>query len=132
MEKKPLTPFYAAEVERLSKLPVDEIISHWSSRDTGLPGSPLFAYTTPSGRCDSAPGGGYCGCLTQVRNSYKAWTPELTSQIRSDARLPVLQAFITVESLQAFAEWQQRLDEEIRPVPLEQLYANVKEFNHEQ
>ena len=43
-------------------------------------------------------------------------TPELTKAIRKDPRIPKLPKNITVADLPVFAEWQRRLDKEIRGV----------------
>lgn len=75
----------------------------------------LFAFCTPSGTVAKPPGGGACGCLTMVKaGGWVAWTPELTAAVRADGRLPKSFLGIEPEQLPAFAEWQRRLDTEIR------------------
>jgi hypothetical protein len=58
------------------------------------------------------PDGKWCGCLVQIRkgDGDVAWWPEVTNEIRRDTRLPTKPEGITVESLDAFAEWQRRID----------------------
>ncbi len=73
----------------------------------------LFQFTGPNGSC---------GCLTQIRNErMRGPTPELTEEIRADDRIPVsVNALADLRddelraALQPFAEWQRRLDREIR------------------
>lgn len=84
----------------------------------------LFQICSPSGLGSSTPQGKICGCLTQVRrteNTLDAWTPELTEAIRADERIPGRIEEISKlrddelrAALQPFAEWQRRLDREIR------------------
>ena len=78
----------------------------------------LFQFATPSGGED-----GDCGCLTQIRRggSRTAWTQELTEAIAADSRIPskaidlkYLRGDKLRAALQPFAEWQRRLDREIR------------------
>jgi hypothetical protein len=73
----------------------------------------LFAFATPTGRDDDTNPGVY-GCLTMIRREEAiAWTAELTDAIRADDRLPIdLAGALPV--LEVFAEWQRRLDQEIR------------------
>lgn len=80
-------------------------------------GGILFQFATPSGEQSIAPWQPVqCGCLTQVRSQdrFVAWTPELTKTIQNDLRIPVDETGITEENLEVFAEWQRRLDREIR------------------
>lgn len=57
------------------------------------------------------------GCLTQIRGDGGRrgveGRPDLTDQIVADERIPVSAEYITVDSLQVFAEWQRRLDAEL-------------------
>lgn len=60
-----------------------------------------------------------CGCLTTIRQNgghfpRLAWTDELTQEILQDTRIPDDCTLITVSDLPVFAEWQRRLDKEIR------------------
>lgn len=65
-----------------------------------------------------------CGCLTMIRSNpkrYVAATPALTLEISLDSRLPReieelrdLRGDNLRAALQPFAEWQRRLDKEIR------------------
>lgn len=65
-----------------------------------------------------------CGCLTMIRenvqfnvlNADGSVNEELTEAIRADTRLPetVWRETPTREQLEAMAEWQRRLDREIR------------------
>lgn len=78
----------------------------------------LFQYATPDGehrfRQDVFRG---CGCLTMIRasaNSCVAWTNALTNEISADIRLPRSPSRIEPHHLPIFAEWQRRLDAEIR------------------
>lgn len=77
--------------------------------------SPLFQYATPSDT-RLRPDGRGCGCLTMIRKfpDCCAWTEELTEEIRSDERIPFSACTVTPEDLPVFAEWQRRLDKEIR------------------
>lgn len=86
----------------------------------------LFQLCTPGGLSSPNPQGKVCGCLTQVRrseNTLDAWTPELTAAIRADERIPGSIEGISKlrddelrAALQPFAEWQRKLDREIRGV----------------
>lgn len=79
----------------------------------------LFQIVSPSGLAWKA-----CGCLTQIRrpeNTLDACTPELTAAIRADERIPFdvcgmkkLRGDDLRAALLPFAEWQRRLDREIR------------------
>jgi len=103
-----------AKINRKVKAGADfnKVVSdHW------IGASPLFLFVTPTGhtydseRSDKLP----CGCLTMIRRGHKyAWTDELTKEIRSDERIPDADFDITPEHLPVFAEWQRRLDKEIR------------------
>lgn len=87
----------------------------------------LFLCATPTGHYAFRGDLNDCGCLTQIRGSlleiYHAWTPELTAAIRADERIPVcieeisnLRGEELRAALQPFAEWQRKLDREIRGV----------------
>ncbi len=107
---------YDLEIDRLMEGPIQELPIRceqaWYSDKTGRPSSCLFDYCTPTGMATHR----NCGCLTQVRNQqHGAWTPELTAAIQVDSRLPYYPSDITTrEQLEIFAEWQRRLDREIR------------------
>lgn len=56
-----------------------------------------------------------CGCITEIRGcGYLAETPELTAAIRADKRIPERPDDIKPHHLPVFAEWQARLDRELR------------------
>jgi len=82
---------------------------HWCNA------SPLFQYATPLD-VRRRPDGKECGCLTMIRKypDCSAWTDKLTEEIRSDERIPFSAWTVTPEDLPVFAEWQRRLDKEIR------------------
>jgi hypothetical protein len=92
----------------------------WMAPDNLLAGE-LFQFVTPSGLYDS---NDYMteqcrkpGCLSQIRaDRGLAWTPELTKEVKKDERIPADEYQIGVEHLPVFAEWQRRLDKEIRGV----------------
>lgn len=93
----------------------------------------LFQHATPSGRFEFH-GPSACGCLTQIRSGggnftgpFVAWTPKLTQEIRADeaifGSIDDLQKAMTAATrderrklLEPFAEWQRRLDLEIRGI----------------
>lgn len=84
------------------------------SRPNLARGGCLFDCATPDGLSANTPSGEHCGCLTTIReHAYVAWTPELTAAILADDRIP-MKANIRVSDLPVFAEWQRRLDREIR------------------
>lgn len=58
--------------------------------------------------------GKHCACLTGIRAGMPGPTPKLSKAIMADVRIPLIPGDITPESLPAFAEWQRRLDREIR------------------
>lgn len=71
-----------------------------------------FPTTTPEGCLFD-----YCGegCLTQVKGGgAKAFTQELTEQIKADRRIPGHPFDIKVTDLAVFAEWQRKIDKEYR------------------
>lgn len=76
----------------------------------------LFQFCTPDGAKGRRSDTLMCGCLTQVhgRGCNVAWTDELTEAIEQDNRLPACIDDVQVDDLPVFAEWQRRLDREIR------------------
>jgi hypothetical protein len=87
----------------------------------------LFDFASPDPDATlRRPDGAICGCLTQVCSGESvAWTDALTIEIRQDARIPEdVDAFASEfpgmsedeqhSALQPFAEWQRRLNVEIR------------------
>jgi hypothetical protein len=116
---------YDLEIERLINLPGSSTEAAW------LDGALLFQFASPSGDVGQCPNGQKCGCLTMIRNAansaskFAAWTHSLTMEIASDERIPlsvtnlidgwsVLSPDQRRDKLQPFAEWQRRLDKEIR------------------
>lgn len=99
---------YDRQILELTRYP-DRIMKHWGN------GWGLFQFATPSGKSEPNlyP---ECGCLTMISSTpaYEASTEELTEAIRNDPRIPVDPELIEVEHLPIFAEWQRRLDKEIR------------------
>lgn len=81
-----------------------------------LSGQGLFQFCTPTGDLSpDMPDCGRLGCLTMVKSGHHvACTPELTEAIRADPRLPEDSGDVTPAHLPVFAEWQRRLDLEIR------------------
>jgi len=96
---------YDVAVDYLTQHP-EEISEAWGWPDTH-PAGCLFSYCGDWEDDD-------VGCLTMVRAGLSAATEELTLAIRADARLPDDETKITVEHLPVFAEWQRRLDKELR------------------
>lgn len=95
---------YDKEIAELTANP-NEIYMHW------VCASPLFQFATRRS-LGSLIG---CGCLTQVRSlAFEAETPELTASVRADKRIPKYAQDISVEDLPVFAEWQRRLDKELK------------------
>jgi hypothetical protein len=94
------------------------------------PAGCLFQFVTNTGYQGFRADGQDCGCLTQVKAAYfnrlntppgyddwqlYAWTDELTEAIANDENLPKFQKIVyTREELEHFANWQRRLDREIR------------------
>jgi hypothetical protein len=99
---------YDKAVAYLTKHPY-EILHAWQHPEDA-PGGCLFLF---AGETDGY--GERCGCLTQVadKNS-RAQTPALTKAIRADARIPKGPQWITAKDLPVFAEWQRRLDKELK------------------
>lgn len=90
----------------------------------GALGVGLFGFCTPDGRIH--PG---CGCLTMVKSGPEvAFTSSLTDAIRADNRIheeisDLTKALLSTDSpdarraiLQPYAEWQRRMDREIRGI----------------
>lgn len=76
----------------------------------------LFDYVTPTGRSTWPLGNGAYGCLTQIAggNVFVAYTDALTQAIKSDDRIPKNMYDIGIADLPIFAEWQRRIDKELR------------------
>lgn len=107
---------YEQEVQRLADYSWNQLDEAW------IKATPLFKFCNEDGDIPDE-----CGCLTQVRCGMRpAATPELTEAIRADERIPrnTEQIYINgwnrknrderVELLRVFAEWQRRIDKEIR------------------
>lgn len=122
---------YDAAIQYLNDNP-GEIHSAWQD-PTNHEGGVLFQYATPTGSLmseqqikrikserlalEEIPKFVDCGCLTQVRSGQmSAYTTQITSAIRADTSLPTHPQAIRLEHLPRFAEWQRRLDKEIRGV----------------
>jgi hypothetical protein len=94
-----------------------EIASAWAN-PFFHPGGALFLYVTHnSGESIDLGRGRFklCGCLTQVRRGTRdAETEELTEEIRNDTRIPRDFDNVGINNLAVFAEWQRRLDRELR------------------
>jgi hypothetical protein len=98
-----------------------EIVSAWQTWNFH-PAGCLFAPVIPvlEGE-DGYPGsqrrpdGLMCGCLTEIRGGGSmAWTDDLTKAIAADNRVPALPHQLRLENLPAFAEWQRKIDRELR------------------
>lgn len=84
--------------------------SHW------ITGYGIFEFVNKDGRC--LPN---CGCLTMIRigrgfafDKDDKIDEAMTKAIMDDDRIPSSHELITQESLFVFAEWQRRLDKELR------------------
>jgi len=112
------------------------VFAAWSYPDAGDPygltaAHVLFQAANASGY--AAPGD-RCGCITQIREGRnEATTADLTAAIRADARLPSrirdiekLRGDELRAALQPFAEWQRRLDREIRQPALAKPLADAE------
>lgn len=82
----------------------------------------LFEFVSPDGH-RPAESEATCGCLTMVRlgigyafGKDNQPSDKLTKEIRADVRIPKMLSEVEPEDLPVFAEWQRRLDEEIRDV----------------
>ena len=107
---------YDEAIEYLNANP-DDIRIAWGA-PMFHPAGCLFEYASPSGETDVG-----VGCLTMIKGNsrfsvYKVdgIHKELTEAIRADDRIPDLSCDITLNDLPVFAEWQRRLDKEIRNV----------------
>jgi hypothetical protein len=99
---------YDMAVEYLTEHP-DEIYDAWGNPFLHKGGC-LFQFCNANGYNAII-----CGCLTQIRRGgYAAETEELTEEIRNDERIPSSALDIRAEHLPVFAEWQRRLDKELR------------------
>lgn len=111
---------YDEQIERLMKtdneVDRDQVVEEWGDAIG------LFQYASCDGLMSMNGEGPYAGCLTMIRNvnlkvvmDSKGVNENLTSEIRSDERIPLsLRDIKTKEQLEVFAEWQRRLDKEIR------------------
>lgn len=96
---------YDKQIEELTKNP-DQIKSDW------FKGEGLFKYINPNNYDINN------GCLTRIRlkpDFYKAIingknNEELVQEIAKDDRIPKYSKDITIESLQVFKEWQEKID----------------------
>ena len=111
---------YDEAIEYLVEWPED-LDEAWGLPDEA-PGGFLFQFCEPDGNDD-----GKIGCLTMVHRGFsEAFTSELTAAIRADNRLhcdidELYTALLSTDSpdarraiLQPYAEWQRRMDREIR------------------
>lgn len=101
---------YDKAVKYLTEHP-GEIFDAWQA-PMDHPGGCLFLFAQRETCRDKIPM--FCGCLTQVRSGCQAQTRELTEAIQADQRIPQDPLDITVEHLPVFAEWQARIDRELR------------------
>ena len=113
---------YDVQIEKLLDYSAETLESAW------LGGQGIFQFASPTGAPRKTKVG-RCGCLTMIRGcaTSVAWTPQLTEEIRADTRLPCNMTHFKQDwvrwtraerrkHLQVFAEWQRRLDKEIREV----------------
>ena len=97
---------YDEQIKYLTKRP-EKILKQWENCKG------LFRYATP----DDFEYSHATGCLTMIRKNEECMVPdhpELTKAIKTDNRIPLTPREITPEHLPVFAEWQRRLDREIR------------------
>jgi hypothetical protein len=89
-----------------------EIQEAWLSTNSHIAGC-LFNFATQTGYYKAGCG---CGCLTSIRRTEynSAATPELTKAIRADERIPKRFTDIKLSDLPVFAEWQRRIDIELK------------------
>lgn len=98
----------------------DKAITYLTKHPEAIYTAWIYPYSTPGGclftLCASTETGRItCGCLTQIRgDGMLAETQSLTEAIQSDRRIPRKPDLITVEHLPVFAEWQRRLDKELK------------------
>ena len=118
---------YDHAITYLTRNPM-EIVPAWQSWNSH-PAGCLFAPVIPILKnregypgSQRRPDGKMCGCLTEIRRgSSLAWTDELTEAIQADNRIPALPYSVRVENLRAFAEFQRRLDRELREPAISEL-----------
>jgi hypothetical protein len=115
MNDKRLKDKYDLAIEYLKEKP-NEIKEAWDYPKTH-PAGCLFQYVSKNGeRCCHTSRKPLCGCLTQIRKTpdeYEAPYP-LKTAIANDERLPKDINDVTIDDLEVFADWQRRLDEELR------------------
>ena len=102
---------YDKAIEFFTKYP-NMICEKWS--DPSSMHGCLFQFATPTGNMN-----GSSGCLTLIRKYdilFVPDRPDLTEEIRKDVRIPLFSDEIRVETLSVFAEWQRRLDKELKRV----------------
>lgn len=111
---------YDQAINYLKSLPPDvypDVVENsWFSAgsDPELIAGCLFQFAAPSNSTNDN-----CGCLVMIKENplhYRACTEKLTNEIVADTRIPNDYRQITIESLPAFAEWQRRLDREVRGI----------------
>jgi hypothetical protein len=105
---------YDKAIAYLKKNP-EMITSCWNIPNNGNSGGCLFQVCSPTGNIlDDCFYPSQYGCPTQVASrEKKAFTREITLEIRQDTRIPRWAHDITVKNLHVFAEWQRRLDKEL-------------------
>lgn len=101
---------YAQEIKRLKNATSTELWNEWCAA------SPLFRFVTPHNDCSEQRfDGKLCGCLTSVRRPENvAWTTKLTQEIKRDKRIPVSPRNLKPKHLPVFAEWQRKIDKELK------------------
>jgi len=109
----------AIELLQQSENFLEDVVRAWINADAGDTTGCLFQY---AGEINSYYGynGTSTGCLTMIRKhpaTRSAATKDLTEGIINDARIPKEYTDITPECLPVFADWQRRLDREIRNQP---------------
>lgn len=111
----PIYDRYSQEVERLTAKAAGDtqaLLKSWGNME------PLFRFVHPKYDCEVLPGGGQCGCLTQIRaRTQVAFSEELTIAICADERLPTNACEIAAANLPVFAEWNRRIDRELGRTP---------------
>lgn len=113
---------YDEQIQKLTSL--DEKERRQNIRDDWLNGTGIFQFCTPEGK-NTPYNNGYlseAGCLTMVHSwGYFVYDSEgvnskLTEQIKLDPRFCDIGNVKTKDQLEVFAEWQRRLDKEIRNI----------------
>lgn len=103
---------YARAVKYLKAHPW-EIPQFWVNASPDGPGC-LFQLARRNGKRITK-NGQFIGCLTQIRfGGWNAQTKKLTLDISADERIPDSVYRITPDNLHVFAQWQRRLDKELR------------------